>query len=369
MKMNPLNRIASQYSKPDAGRGLRRYAAGGEVADVSPGMLARFKRENKTGYDPKSRMDRGKLKAMKPAATDRAGSAAATYQLLSPNESTYTPKLLDRAGVTEMPPVRAAAPAPAKTSKQVEAPVNMYSLNAGPPYQTNKSPVRPPLADKTAAPAAPTPATSGNSLDTSLSAFSADTATLFNPNKSTYADNPIVPKQAAVESPVADTTPKWYNADSRKYETGAFPRGAQEVGVAKGGIPVYAKKTASTGTAGADLMARARARRERLDRISRTPGGADMVRLQDQEAARMNPIEDRARQTPDQIAESMRTEPRFAEGEKTRGSLRARGLSLPEDKRAAEAETQSRKKQALDRYKQNQELLLRARRYGARSAE
>jgi hypothetical protein len=171
----------------------------------------------------------------------------------------------------------------------------------------------------------------------------------------------------------ASTTPKWYNASTKKYESGDIPAGTEQIGVAAGGLPIFdvtqasgpAKKPAQARQAWSDY----KARKQLVDRIAATPGGADMYRKQEQEKTRMGALEEKLSRSPAALAEDLRREPGNASSEAMWAERRRRNELTSDDVANMNAAANTRMKTATEQYQRNLARLLRARRYGSAAAE
>ena len=170
----------------------------------------------------------------------------------------------------------------------------------------------------------------------------------------------------------ASTTPKWYNASTKKYESGDIPAGTEQIGVAAGGLPIFdvtqasgpAKKPAQARQAWSDY----KARKQLVARIAATPGGAGMYRKQEQEKTRMGALEEKLSRSPAALAEDLRREPGNASSEAMWAKRRRRNELTSDDVANMNAAANTRMKTATEQYQRNLARLLRARRYGSAAA-
>lgn len=176
----------------------------------------------------------------------------------------------------------------------------------------------------------------------------------------------------------------WFNADTNKYETSAIPAGLKEVGVAKGGIPslssgaapanlkpidpALAKRYAQIKASVADKSTQAEARKAYAKRALATPGGADMLRIQDAEAARMSAARAKLSRLPSELATELERDPLLSKGATDVFSDLKKKRAYTAQDRLAEAAFQRRMyAQGTAQYKRNQEKLKRINQYGSGS--
>ena len=144
------------------------------------------------------------------------------------------------------------------------------------------------------------------------------------------------------------------------------PPGAtrKQVGVGKGGVPIY-ENVPDADIAAADASNRetsrqaaqmSRDRQARIDRILRTPGGADMVRRQDRIAASLAPGEAAARKTVEETAAELEQSDLYA------GERRAPS-GLKEDTERDAKNKAARTKVAADLLRRRRMAAEQARRY------
>ena len=189
-----------------------------------------------------------------------------------------------------------------------------------------------------------------------------------------------VPAKPVTVAPAKKEVPTWYNATSRKYETGKAPKGLKDIGVAKGGIPIY-EPTAKTVSPSAPLNPALAARYEALKsgiaqqkadrsayaaRALETPGGADMLRQRDAESARVAAATKRLSRSPQQLAGEMESDRTLSGGATDAwNKLRLQNAMTPEDRTVEAAYKRRMMQEGQRRYSRNQETLKRLKTYGS----